>query len=46
MACVTGDSSKVDLERLNTDLKRTLPPYARPIFLRFISKIDETGNCP
>ncbi|GAU93368.1 hypothetical protein RvY_05321 [Ramazzottius varieornatus] len=44
MACVTGDSRKVDLQRLNSDLKRSLPAYARPIFLRFISKVDETGT--
>ena len=43
MACFTGDVARVDLRKLKDDLINTLPSYARPIFLRFLRHVDQTG---
>lgn len=34
----------VNLNRLYEDLKKDLPPYARPIFIRLVDNVDHTGS--
>ncbi|XP_072401319.1 long-chain fatty acid transport protein 4-like isoform X2 [Diabrotica undecimpunctata] len=44
MAAILDPDEKVDMTRLMAGLKKTLPSYARPIFIRILSKIDLTGT--
>lgn len=41
----TGSGSGVDLGLLARELAQRLPPYARPLFLRLVDAIDDTGSC-
>jgi len=34
---------QLDLKQLHCDLKKCLPRYARPIFIRLVDKVDMTG---
>jgi len=43
MATVVDEQHLTDLKQLNLDLQKTLPAYARPVFLRFVEKLDMTG---
>ncbi|CAG9854851.1 unnamed protein product [Phyllotreta striolata] len=44
MAAILDPEEKVDLNVLANGLRKTLPSYARPIFIRILSKIDLTGT--
>lgn len=43
MAAVASPISNCDLESFAQSLKRELPLYARPIFLRFLPELHKTG---
>ena len=43
MAAIVDQNENLDLSQLNTELQRTLPPYARPLFIRLIKEADLTG---
>lgn len=43
MAAILDPEEKVDLNELVNGLKKSLPSYARPIFIRLLRKIDLTG---
>uniref|UniRef100_A0A8W7PN09 long-chain-fatty-acid--CoA ligase n=1 Tax=Anopheles coluzzii TaxID=1518534 RepID=A0A8W7PN09_ANOCL len=44
MAAILDPERQVDLEQLARTLKDTLPSYARPQFVRLLSKVDMTGT--
>ena len=44
MAAIVDQNENLDLSQLNRELQRTLPPYARPLFIRLIKEADLTGN--
>lgn len=44
MAAVLDPDQTVDLNKLVTGVKKTLPSYARPILVRILGKIDLTGT--
>ena len=44
MAAIVDSGKTLDLTVLAKDLKNVLPPYARPIFIRFVEAIDLTGT--
>lgn len=35
--------SNIDLKKLHDDIKKDLPVYARPLFIRFVESVDHTG---
>ena len=43
MAAIVDENENLDLSQLNAALQRTLPPYARPLFIRLIKEADLTG---
>lgn len=43
MAAVASPTSNCDLESFAQTLKKELPLYARPIFLRFLPELHKTG---
>jgi len=46
MAALFDPSRSVDLNKdFLEGLKRSLPIYARPIFIRILTKLDLTGKC-
>lgn len=44
MAAINCRVEDIDLKQLSDGLKRDLPAYARPIFLRFVNEFEHTGN--
>ncbi|CAG7784899.1 unnamed protein product [Allacma fusca] len=44
MAAVADPEGEVDLAVLAKGLKSSLPPYARPVFIRIIEKMELTGT--
>lgn len=44
MAAVASPTSNCDLESFAQTLKKELPLYARPIFLRFLPELHKTGT--
>ncbi|XP_054742753.1 long-chain fatty acid transport protein 4-like [Anastrepha obliqua] len=44
MAAIYDPERQVDLERFAQDISKVLPAYARPQFIRFLTKIDITGT--
>ena len=44
MAAIADPNNDVDFKALADGLDRTLPSYARPIFIRILGKIDITGT--
>ena len=45
MATILDSGNKaLDLEQLATKINSSLPPYARPVFIRFIKEIEHTGK--
>lgn len=44
MAAIVDEDSSLDLEALAMALQRSLPPYARPVFLRLLPTVDTTGT--
>lgn len=44
MAAIADPSHSSDLEKLVKDMEKALPPYARPVFLRFLPEVNKTGK--
>uniref|UniRef100_A0A8B9NUH0 Very long-chain fatty acid transport protein n=1 Tax=Apteryx owenii TaxID=8824 RepID=A0A8B9NUH0_APTOW len=44
MAAIADPKAKVNPNVLYQELQKVLPPYARPIFLRFLPQVDTTGT--
>lgn len=44
MAAIVDPDNVVDLNAMAVDLKRLLPSYARPLFLRILHNVDLTGT--
>lgn len=44
MAAIVDEANNVDLIALSDGLKKQLPPYAKPIFLRLLNTVEMTGN--
>lgn len=44
MAAVANPTSSCDLEHFAQLLEKELPPYARPVFLRFLPELHKTGT--
>ncbi|KAK7896242.1 hypothetical protein WMY93_021567 [Mugilogobius chulae] len=44
MAAIADPSLSSDLDKLVKDMEKALPPYARPVFLRFLPEVNKTGT--
>jgi len=44
MAAIVDENHSLDMEHLYSELGRTLPAYARPLFIRLLTKLDSTGT--
>ena len=44
MAAIVDEKGQLDVNKLGDSLSRSLPAYARPLFVRFIPKADTTGR--
>ncbi|ODM89680.1 Long-chain fatty acid transport protein 1 [Orchesella cincta] len=44
MAVIADDSKTLDLPTLTEGIKKSLPSYARPLFLRIVEEIEQTGT--
>ncbi|XP_073846334.1 fatty acid transport protein 2 isoform X2 [Musca autumnalis] len=44
MAAIYDPERQVDLDKFSENLAKVLPAYARPLFLRFLTKVDLTGT--
>ena len=44
MAAIVDENNQVDVNKLGESLARSLPTYARPLFVRFIPMADTTGG--
>ncbi|XP_034458037.1 long-chain fatty acid transport protein 4 isoform X2 [Hippoglossus hippoglossus] len=44
MAAIADPSNNTDLEKFVKDMEKALPPYARPVFLRFLPEVNKTGT--
>lgn len=44
MAAIVDPDNKVDLNQLCDGLKKVLPTYARPLFMRILTKVEMTGT--
>ncbi|XP_070521049.1 long-chain fatty acid transport protein 4-like isoform X2 [Cardiocondyla obscurior] len=44
MAAIYDPDGTLDLNKLTVDIKEQLPPYARPQFVRILTKLDLTGT--
>ncbi|XP_061402933.1 long-chain fatty acid transport protein 4 [Musca vetustissima] len=44
MAAIYDPDRQVDLDKFTENLAKVLPTYARPLFLRFLTKVDLTGT--
>lgn len=45
MAAISDPEMTLDLKQLGANLKKSLPSYARPQFIRILDQIDVTGTC-
>lgn len=45
MATIADPERSLDLKALGDSLRKSLPSYARPQFIRILEKIDMTGTC-
>lgn len=45
MAAVVDPELTLDLKEFGANLKKSLPSYARPQFIRILDQIDMTGTC-
>lgn len=45
MAAISDPEKTLSLKELSMNLRKALPSYARPQFLRVLEKIDMTGTC-
>lgn len=43
MVAIYDEDGTLDVNKLTTDIKEQLPVYARPQFVRILTKIDLTG---
>ena len=44
MAAIVDPSRKVDVEYLSIGIRGSLPPYARPLFIRLLDEIPRTAT--
>lgn len=44
MAAIVDPDNKIDLENLAAGIKGSLPPYARPVFIRIMAELPMTGT--
>lgn len=44
MAAILDAEQSIDLDTLSNGLKKVLPSYARPQFIRLLTKVDMTGT--
>lgn len=44
MAAIADPSHSTDLDKFVKDMEKALPPYARPVFLRFLPEVNKTGT--
>ena len=44
MAAIVDEDRNLDLQELTSALQRSLPAYARPVFLRLLNEVDTTGD--
>ncbi|XP_046376251.2 long-chain fatty acid transport protein 4-like [Haliotis rufescens] len=44
MAAIVDETNSINLADLNQALQRSLPPYARPVFIRLTKEVDTTGT--
>lgn len=44
MACIAGNDAEVDLVEFSRNVEEQLASFARPVFLRFMSEIELTGQ--
>lgn len=44
MAAIADPTHSTDLEQFVKDMDKALPPYARPVFLRFLPEVNKTGK--
>lgn len=44
MAAIADPENSCDLESFASKLKKALPLYARPVFLRFLDKVSKTSE--
>lgn len=44
MAAIADPAQSTDLEKFVKDMEKALPPYARPVFLRFLPEVNKTGT--
>ncbi len=44
MAAIADPEHTTDLVKFSRDLEKALPPYARPVFLRFLPEVNKTGE--
>ena len=44
MAAIHDPEEKVDINEFYAAVKKTLPSYARPVFVRKVEKMDMTGE--
>ncbi|KAL7036209.1 hypothetical protein ACKWTF_008743 [Chironomus riparius] len=45
MAAIVDPERSLEIRTLNANLRKSLPNYARPQFIRILEKIDMTGTC-
>lgn len=44
MAAIADPTHSTDLVKFVKDMEKALPPYARPVFLRFLAEVNKTGR--
>lgn len=44
MAAIVDESCDLDLTSLAAGVKKSLPSYARPVFVRILQKVEMTGK--
>lgn len=44
MAAILDPENRIDLQKMAEGFRKNLPTYARPIFVRVLSKVDMTGR--
>lgn len=44
MAAIADPENSCDLEGFASELKKALPLYARPVFLRFLHEVSKTSE--
>jgi len=44
MACIVDPQRHLNIDELYSEISKTLPPYARPVFIRLSDEIAQTGT--